>query len=80
VIVPGGFGLRGIEGKIKAVEFVRKNHIPFLGLCLGLQVSVIEFARNVVGLKQAHSAEFDKNSPHKVVDLMENQKKIKKKG
>jgi CTP synthase (UTP-ammonia lyase) len=58
VLVPGGFGIRGVEGKIKAIEWVRQNKKPFLGVCLGLQCAVIEFARNVIGLKDAHSSEF----------------------
>jgi len=74
VIVPGGFGNRGIEGKIKAIEYCRKNKIPFLGLCLGLQLSVIEFARNVAGVKDATSREFDRNAKNPVIDVMEEQK------
>ena len=76
VLVPGGFGDRGVEGKIEAIKYARENSIPFLGICLGMQCAVIEFARNVCGLKGAHSAEFAPDSPHKVVDLMEEQKKI----
>ena len=76
IIVPGGFGNRGIEGKILAIEYCRKNKIPFLGLCLGLQLSVIEFARNVAGIKDATSREFDKNAKNPVIDLMEEQKKL----
>lgn len=74
IIVPGGFGSRGIEGKIKAIEFCRKNKIPFLGLCLGMQLAVIEFARNVCKLKGANSAEFDPSSPKPVIDVMPEQK------
>jgi CTP synthase len=74
IIVPGGFGNRGIEGKIKVIEYCRKNKIPFLGLCLGMQLSVIEFARNVCGLKDATSAEFKKKSANAVIDIMEDQK------
>jgi CTP synthase len=70
ILVPGGFGERGIEGKIGAVRFARENGIPYLGICLGLQVAVIEFARNVVGLKGAHSTEFDPQSPHPVIALI----------
>ncbi|MDB6063155.1 MAG: pyrG [Verrucomicrobiaceae bacterium] len=70
ILVPGGFGLRGIEGKIAAVKFARENRVPYLGICLGLQVAVIEFARDVVGLKGANSTEFDKKSPHPVVALI----------
>jgi len=80
VLVPGGFGSRGIEGKIKAINFARENKIPFLGICLGMQCAVIEFARNVCGLKDANSAEFDSGSPHKVIDLMKEQKNITSKG
>ena len=74
VIVPGGFGSRGIEGKIKAIEFCRKNKIPFLGLCLGMQLAVVEFARNVCGLKGANSAEFLPNCQENVIDVMPEQK------
>ncbi|HEU4781845.1 MAG TPA: CTP synthase [Ktedonobacterales bacterium] len=80
IIVPGGFGHRGIEGKIKAVEYARTHGIPYFGLCLGLQVAVIEFARNVLGLDLANSAEFDPDSPDKVIDLMPNQRQISDKG
>jgi len=62
IIVPGGFGNRGVEGKIKAIEYCRKNKIPFFGLCLGMQLAVIEFARNVCGLNDATSTEFNKKS------------------
>jgi CTP synthase len=80
VLVPGGFGERGIEGKIQAVKFARENKIPFFGICLGMQCAVIEFARNVAGLKGANSAEFDKDTPYPVIDLMEEQKGVKEKG
>ena len=76
VVVPGGFGVRGIEGKLKVVKYARENNIPYLGLCLGMQCAVIEFARNVAGLTDANSTEFDKNTSYKVVDLMEEQKNI----
>lgn len=79
LLVPGGFGERGIEGKIKAINFVRENKIPFLGICLGMQCAVIEFARNVCGLKQANSTEFKKTRQN-VIDLMPEQKKIKELG
>ncbi len=69
VLVPGGFGSRGIEGKINAIRYARKNKVPFLGICLGMQAAVVEFARNVARLQGAHSEEFDKNSPHKVIHL-----------
>ncbi|MBI4655442.1 MAG: CTP synthase [Elusimicrobia bacterium] len=80
IIVPGGFGERGIEGKIETVKFARENRVPFLGICLGMQCAAIEFARNVAGLKNAHSVEFKPNTPHPVVDIMPEQKKIKHKG
>ncbi len=76
ILVPGGFGDRGIEGKILAAEYARTHNIPFLGLCLGMQVAVIEFARNVAGMKSAHSTEFDKNSPFPVIDLMPDQHNV----
>ncbi|MBX7168581.1 MAG: CTP synthase [Pirellulales bacterium] len=76
VIVPGGFGERGVEGKVDAIRYCRERQIPFLGICLGLQCAVIEFARNVVGLAGANSTEFDKNSPHPVVCLLDEQRKI----
>lgn len=75
VIVPGGFGSRGVEGKIKAIGYCRENNIPFLGLCLGLQLSVVEFARNVCGLKNAHSTEISPKTKYPVIDIMEDQKK-----
>jgi len=80
ILVPGGFGERGIEGKIAAVQYARENNIPFLGICLGLQMAVIEFARNVCGLQGAHSTEFEEQTPHPVIDLMEHQRDIKDKG
>jgi len=70
ILVPGGFGSRGIEGKIAAVKFARENRIPYFGICLGMQVAVIEFARDLAGLKDANSTEFDKKSPHPVVALI----------
>lgn len=73
VIIPGGFGDRGIEGKIAACRYARENNIPFLGICLGMQIAVIEFARNVCGLTGAHSTEFDANTPYPVIDLMPDQ-------
>ena len=76
VVVPGGFGVRGIEGKLKVVKYARENNLPYLGLCLGMQCAVIEFARNVANLEDANSTEFDKNTSYKVVDLMEEQKNI----
>ena len=76
VVIPGGFGSRGVEGKIKVIEYCRKNNIPFLGLCLGMQLSVIEFSRNVLGLEDANSTEFDKDCQHPVIDVMEEQKEL----
>ncbi len=70
ILVPGGFGDRGIDGKIAAVKYARENNIPYFGICLGMQLAVVEFARNVLGLKEAHSAEIDPNTPYPVVDLM----------
>ncbi|MEO2066132.1 MAG: CTP synthase [Desulfurobacteriaceae bacterium] len=80
ILVPGGFGERGVEGKIRAVKFARENRIPFFGICLGMQCAVIEFARNVAGLEGAHSSEFSKTTPYPVIDLMEEQKGVKEKG
>jgi CTP synthase len=80
IIVPGGFGDRGIEGMIKAVTYARENNIPYLGLCLGMQVMVIEFARYALDKKTPHSAEFDNATPYPVIDLMPEQKKIQEKG
>ncbi len=76
IIVPGGFGSRGIEGKIKCVEYARKNKLPFLGLCLGFQMAVIEFGRNVCGIKNANSTEMDPKTPEPIVDILPEQKKI----
>jgi len=78
ILVPGGFGNRGIEGKIKAIEYCRENKIPFFGLCLGLQLATIEFARNVAGIKDATSREFDKNAKNPVIDFMAEQKELLK--
>lgn len=80
LLVAPGFGLRGIEGKILAVKYARENGLPFFGICLGMQMSVIEFARNVLKLKDAHSTEMDANTHNAVIDLMEEQKKITAKG
>ncbi len=80
IVVPGGFGHRGIEGKIKAANFARRNTIPYLGLCLGMQVAVIEFARNVLGFADANSTEFDQQTPNPVIDLMLTQRQIADKG
>lgn len=80
IIVPGGFGNRGIEGKIEAAKYARENNIPFLGICLGMQVAVIEFARNVCGLSNANSTEFDQQTPNNVIDFMEDQSDTISKG
>jgi CTP synthase len=76
LLVPGGFGERGIEGKVEAIRFARERNIPVLGICLGLQCAVVEFARNVVGLEGAHSTEFDKDTPHPVICLLDEQKNV----
>lgn len=76
ILVAPGFGNRGIEGKITAIRYARENNVPFLGICLGMQCAVIEFARNVIGFTDAHSTEFDKKTAHPVIDIMEQQKKI----
>lgn len=80
ILVPGGFGTRGIEGKIEAANFARENGIPYFGICLGMQIAMIEFARNVLGFKDANSAEINPESAHKVVDLMPEQRGIKNMG
>lgn len=80
LLVAPGFGVRGVEGKILAVEYARKNKLPFFGICLGMQMAVIEYARNVLGLEGANSTEMDENTPHPVIDLMEEQKKVTNKG
>ena len=77
LVVPGGFGVRGIEGKLNAIRYARENNLPFLGICLGMQCAVIEFARNVVGLKDANSKEFDEGCTYPVIDLMLEQKNVK---
>jgi len=74
ILIPGGFGERGIEGKLKVIEFARKNKVPYLGICYGMQLMVIEFARNVLGLKNANTVEIDEKTPHPVVDIMPDQK------
>lgn len=80
LLVAPGFGMRGVEGKIVAVHYARENKLPFFGICLGMQMAVIEYARNVLGLKEAHSTEMSVNTPDPVIDLMEEQKKITAKG
>jgi CTP synthase len=76
ILVPGGFGERGIEGKVQAIRYAREKGIPFFGICLGMQCAVIEYGRNVIGLERAHSTEFDKDSPHPVICLLNEQKEI----
>jgi len=80
ILVPGGFGYRGIEGKIKAIKYAREKGVPFLGICLGMQTAVIEFARGVCGLKDANSTEFSKKTKHPVISLLEEQEKVVRKG
>jgi len=80
ILVPGGFGDRGIEGKILAVKYARENKVPFFGICLGLQMAVVEYARNVVGLSGAHSSELNPDTPHPVIDIMPDQINIEDKG
>jgi CTP synthase len=80
LLVAPGFGHRGVEGKIIAVKYARENRLPFFGICLGMQMAVIEYARNVLGLKKAHSTEMDLHTPDPVIDLMEEQKKVTAKG
>ena len=80
ILVPGGFGSRGVEGKIAAIKYAREKKIPFLGICLGMQCTVIEYARDVLGWKDANSTEFDEKTAHPVIDLMEEQRGITQKG
>jgi CTP synthase len=80
LLIPGGFGERGIDGKVQAVQFARENDLPFFGICLGMQVAVIEFARNVCGIKTANSREFDEDASHPVIDYMPGQNQQVKKG
>jgi len=80
ILVPGGFGERGIEGKIVAARYARENRVPYLGLCLGMQIATIEFARDVCGLEGANSTEFESNPPHPVIAILEEQKMVTKKG
>jgi CTP synthase len=76
VLIPGGFGERGVEGKVEAARIARTEGIPYLGICLGMQIAVIEFARNMAGMDGANSAEFDPETPHPVIDLLPEQKEI----
>ena len=80
VLVPGGFGDRGTEGKIAAIQWARENRVPFFGICLGMQLAVVEFARHVAGLSRANSSEFDKDCPEAVIDLMPDQRNVRGKG
>jgi len=80
ILIPGGFGMRGIEGKIEAIRFARSNDIPFFGICLGMQCAVIEFARDVLGLEDANSTEFDQDTHHPVISLMADQKDVSERG
>jgi len=80
VLIPGGFGERGVEGKIRAARFAREHKVPYLGLCLGMQVATIEFARNVCGIEKANSTEFDKDGPDPVICLLEEQRDVQNKG
>ena len=80
VLVPGGFGSRGVEGKIAAIRYARENGVPFLGICLGMQMAVVEFARHAAGLPGAHSSELDPHTPYPVIDLMPDQVNVTEKG
>lgn len=80
ILIPGGFGERGIEGKVAAARYSRENDIPYFGLCLGMQIATIEFARNVCGLEKANSTEFDPDTQHPVICLLEEQKDVDEKG
>jgi CTP synthase len=80
ILVPGGFGMRGIEGKIEAIRYARTHGIPFFGICLGLQCAVVEFARSVLGLEDANSTEFDKNTKNPVICMMEEQQIVRERG
>jgi CTP synthase len=80
ILVPGGFGSRGVEGKITTIKFARENQIPFFGICLGMQLAAVEFARSVLSLAQAHSQEFDGQTANQIIHLMESQKGLTNKG
>jgi CTP synthase len=80
LLIPGGFGMRGTEGKIQAIRYARENKIPFFGICLGMQCAVIEFARNAMGLDGANSTEFDRDTAHPVICLLEEQESVSEKG
>ena len=80
ILVPGGFGVRGIEGKIQAARYARENEVPYLGICLGMQIAVAEFARHVAGMEGANSTEFDPETPYPVIDLLPEQKEVRDMG
>jgi CTP synthase len=80
ILIPGGFGTSGVEGKINAIKYARENNIPFLGLCLGLQLAVVEFARNICGLSDSNSSEMNSETKNKVIDILPEQKNITAKG
>jgi len=80
ILVPGGFGIRGIEGKIMSIQYARENGVPFLGICLGMQVAVVEFARHMAGMERANSSEFDPETPYPVIDLLPEQKDVEDMG
>ena len=80
MLVPGGFGVRGIEGKIQAARYARENGVPYLGICLGMQIAVAEFARNVADMEGANSTEFDPETPYPVIDLLPEQKEVQRHG
>jgi CTP synthase len=80
ILIPGGFGVRGIEGKIQAARYARENEVPYLGICLGMQIAVAEFARHVAGMDGANSTEFDPETPYPVIDLLPEQKEVRDMG
>src|SRR5690606_5184337 len=80
ILVPGGFGDRGIEGKVNAIRYARENGIPFFGICLGMQVAVVEYARHVCGMDGANSSEIDPETPYPVIDLLPEQKEVENLG
>src|SRR5919201_1830421 len=80
VLVPGGFGVRGVEGKIEAARYAREHGVPYLGICLGMQIAVADFARHVAGMEGANSTEFDPETPYPVIDLLPEQKEVRDMG
>ena len=80
ILVPGGFGMRGIEGKIEAIRYARIRKVPFFGICLGMQCAVVEFARDVLGLENANSTEFEQTTDHPVISLMDEQQSVRERG